>query len=68
MGGIGGRSSALALDDAVGEQRQAARVGERAALERRARQVAHGVELYPTILDGLAPWARRLEVELPRPI
>ena len=39
-----------------------------AALERRARQLAHGVELYPTIMDGLAPWARRLDVALPPPI
>lgn len=39
-----------------------------ASLERRARQLAQGVELYPTVLDGLAPWARRLEVALPRPI
>ena len=39
-----------------------------AALERRTRQLAHGVELYPTILDALAPWAKRLEVALPRSI
>ena len=39
-----------------------------AALERRSRQLAHGVELYPTILDALAPWAKRLEVALPRSI
>jgi L-lactate dehydrogenase len=44
------------------------RMPGQAALERRARQIAHGVELYPTILDALAPWAQRLEVALPRPI
>ena len=44
------------------------RLPGQAALSRRARQLADGVELYPTILDALAPWARRLEVALPPPI
>jgi L-lactate dehydrogenase len=39
-----------------------------AALQRRARQLASGVELYPTILSALEPWARKLDVALPRPI
>jgi L-lactate dehydrogenase len=39
-----------------------------AALARRARQLAEGVELYPTALSALAPWAQRLGVERPRPI
>jgi L-lactate dehydrogenase len=39
-----------------------------AALERRARQLAQGVELYPTILAALEPWARKLDVARPRPI
>src|SRR5262249_32576217 len=39
-----------------------------AALARRARQLADGVELYLTALDALEPWARRLGVERPRPI
>ena len=44
------------------------RLPGQAALARRARQLEQGVELYPTILDGLAPWAQRLEVALPPPI
>lgn len=32
-------------------------------LKRRAEQLATGVELYPGILDALAPWARKLGVE-----
>ncbi|HEU0094788.1 MAG TPA: Ldh family oxidoreductase [Vicinamibacteria bacterium] len=39
-----------------------------AALQRRARQLASGVELYPTILSALEPWAGKLDVALPRPI
>ncbi len=39
-----------------------------AALARRTRQLAGGVELYPTALGALEPWARRLGVEAPRPI
>ena len=44
------------------------RLPGQAALERRARQLASGAELYPTILSALEPWARRLDVALPRPI
>jgi LDH2 family malate/lactate/ureidoglycolate dehydrogenase len=44
------------------------RMPGQAALLRRARQLADGVELYPTILEALAPWARRVDVALPRPI
>lgn len=39
-----------------------------AALARRARQLAEGVELYPSILDALRPWTERLRVALPSPI
>jgi L-lactate dehydrogenase len=38
-----------------------------AALARRARQLAEGVDLDPDILTRLAPWAERLGVALPRP-
>jgi len=34
-------------------------------LRRRADQLAHGVELYPSILPTLAPWAEKLGVPLP---
>jgi len=33
-------------------------------LRRRAEQLAHGVELYPSILPALAPWAEKLGVTL----
>jgi LDH2 family malate/lactate/ureidoglycolate dehydrogenase len=36
-----------------------------AALARRAHQLAHGVELHPTILPGLIPWADKLNVTVP---
>jgi L-lactate dehydrogenase len=39
-----------------------------AALRRRRAAEAEGVELYPTILDGLVPHAERLGVSLPRQI
>jgi L-lactate dehydrogenase len=41
--------------------------GER-ALERRALQLARGVELYPTILPALIPWAERLGIPPPEPL
>lgn len=34
-------------------------------LRRRAEQLTHGVELYPGILDALAPWAQKLGVPVP---
>jgi L-lactate dehydrogenase len=36
-----------------------------AALARRARQLAEGVELHPTALKKLAPWAEKLGVPVP---
>jgi LDH2 family malate/lactate/ureidoglycolate dehydrogenase len=39
-----------------------------AALSRRTRQLAHGVELYPTALDALGPWSQRLGVAPPPPM
>jgi LDH2 family malate/lactate/ureidoglycolate dehydrogenase len=35
-------------------------------LRKRAEQLAHGVELYPSILPALAPWAEKLGVALPQ--
>ena len=35
------------------------------ALSRRANQIANGVELHPTILPALVPWAEKLRVKLP---
>ncbi|MEO5960256.1 MAG: Ldh family oxidoreductase [Opitutaceae bacterium] len=37
-------------------------------LRRRAEQLAHGVELYPSILPALAPWAEKLGVRSPPPL
>ncbi|SDR71394.1 Ldh family oxidoreductase [Opitutus sp. GAS368] len=34
-------------------------------LRRRAEQLAQGVELYPTIMPALAPWAQKLGVQSP---
>jgi L-lactate dehydrogenase len=36
-----------------------------AGLLRHADQLAHGVQLHPTILPALAPWAEILKVTLP---
>ncbi len=36
-----------------------------AGLARRRRQLAEGVELYPSILPALAPWAEKLGVQAP---
>lgn len=36
-----------------------------AALARRAKQLSHGVELHPTILPALEPWADTLKVKVP---
>jgi LDH2 family malate/lactate/ureidoglycolate dehydrogenase len=36
-----------------------------AALARRARQLAEGVELHPRALEKLAPWAEKLLVPMP---
>jgi L-lactate dehydrogenase len=41
--------------------------GER-ALARRALQLRDGVELHPTVMGKLAPWADRLRIALPPPI
>jgi LDH2 family malate/lactate/ureidoglycolate dehydrogenase len=38
------------------------------ALARRAAQMANGVELYPTILPALAPFAEAAKVKLPMPL
>jgi LDH2 family malate/lactate/ureidoglycolate dehydrogenase len=39
-----------------------------AGLRRRADQLAQGVQLYPTILPALAPWAEKLGVAMPSPL
>lgn len=41
--------------------------GKRAWLKRK-KQLAEGVELYPTIMEDLKPWAEKLGVEVPLPL
>lgn len=41
------------------------RLPGQAALARRAEQLANGVELYPTILPALIPWAEVLKIKIP---
>ena len=41
------------------------RLPGQAALARRAEQLEHGVELHPTIMPQLLPWAEALKVKLP---
>ncbi len=41
------------------------RVPGQRAWQRRQHQLANGVELYPTILEDLKPWAEEFEVEMP---
>ena len=42
-----------------------ARVPGERALQRREHQLAHGVELYSGIMEGLRPWATKLKVDSP---
>ena len=44
---------------------EAVRVPGQRAWARRADQLANGVELYPTIMQDLKPWAAKLNVNLP---
>jgi LDH2 family malate/lactate/ureidoglycolate dehydrogenase len=44
---------------------ESVRLPGEAGLARRAAQLAGGVELYPTIMPALAPWAQKLGVALP---
>ena len=39
-----------------------------AGLRRRESQLRDGIALYPSIMPALTPWARKLEVALPRPL
>ena len=48
--------------------RPAVRLPGHAALAKRADQLAHGVQLHPSIMPALAPWAEQLKVPMPTPI
>ena len=47
---------------------EAVRVPGQRAWQRRQDQLANGVELYPTIMQDLKPWAEKLRVELPEKV
>ena len=44
------------------------RVPGKRAWQSREDQLANGVELYPTILEDLKPWADKLGVQMPEPV
>jgi L-lactate dehydrogenase len=46
----------------------AVRLPGASGLRRREAQLAHGLELYPSIMPALVPWAGKLAVALPEPI
>jgi L-lactate dehydrogenase len=56
--------SCLATPTAAGKP--PVRLPGQAALARRATQLERGVELHPSILPALNPWAENLKVEVPR--
>jgi len=53
------------LETPVAPGKPPVRLPGHAALARRAEQLEHGVELHPTILPKLMPWAEALKIELP---
>lgn len=60
------RLQRMCEESAVPEGAPPVRFPGRRAWELRQRQLAEGVELYPTIMQDLAPWAERLGVALPQ--
>jgi L-lactate dehydrogenase len=72
--GFGGREAFMretsflaqsCLDTPVPPGKPPVRLPGQGALARRAAQLANGVELHPTIMPALAPWAETLKVRLP---
>lgn len=57
--------AASCLDTPVPAGKPPVRLPGHAALARRAEQLAHGVELHPTIMPALIPCAEALKVKLP---
>jgi len=57
--------SASCLDTPAPPGKPPVRLPGQAALTRRAEQLAHGVELHPTIMPALVPCAEALSVKLP---
>lgn len=60
--------AALCRAAAVPPGRPPVRMPGDGALARKRKQLAQGVELYPTIMRDLAPWADKLGVVAPKPI
>jgi LDH2 family malate/lactate/ureidoglycolate dehydrogenase len=58
----------LCEGSAVSEGAPPVRFPGRRAWESRRRQLAEGVELYPSIMRDLAPWAERFGVDLPKAV
>jgi LDH2 family malate/lactate/ureidoglycolate dehydrogenase len=56
------------LEAPVAAGKPPVRLPGQGALARRARQRASGVELHPTIMPALAPWAQKLSVAPPAPL
>ena len=57
--------SQACMETPVAPDKPPVRLPGQAALARRAKQLEHGVELHPTILPALIPWAEILKVKLP---
>lgn len=55
------------LYESSGEESGDLRFPGRRAWQRRSEQLRDGVELYPTIMEDIKPWAERLGVTLPNP-
>lgn len=58
---------AMVTGSAVAVGEPAPRFPGQRAWQHRTEQLEWGIALYPGILEDLAPWARRLSVELPVP-
>lgn len=58
----------LCLNSRVPEGAPPVRVPGQGAWQRRQKQLAEGVELYPSIMEDLQPWADKLGVTPPSPL
>jgi L-lactate dehydrogenase len=63
-----GRLAAICHETPVAAGAPSVRLPGERALETRARQLRDGVELFPTAMPALRPWAERLGVPVPAPL
>jgi len=63
-----GRLAAICRATPVAPGRPPVRLPGEAALDRRRRQLSEGVELVPSAMLALLPWAQRLGVPVPQPV